>query len=83
MAGNPFDALNCPTSFVLGPPRWMVTRPDVTVRVRGPGWCYDVAPPEAVAYPIAGHAGSCDKVTRAQTHGTFDGACSCGREPKC
>lgn len=48
--------------------------------VRGPGWFYRVEVPEAVAYPLAGHAGACDKVTRAQTHGDFHGICNCGRE---
>lgn len=32
------------------------------------------------AYPLAGHAGSCDTVTRAQTHGDFTAACSCGKD---
>lgn len=31
-------------------------------------------------YPLAGHAGSCAKVTRAQTHVDFTAACSCKEE---
>lgn len=27
--------------------------------------------------PLAGHAGDCDRVIRATTHGTVDGHCSC------
>lgn len=28
-------------------------------------------------YPLSSHAGSCDKVTRASTHGDYTAACSC------
>lgn len=35
---------------------------------------------QAKAQPLAGHAGHCERVTRATVLGTLDGPCTCGAQ---